>query len=325
MRIAVYRMCFALALGAATFGCGSPSGSTDAGVDSGVDGGFENGATDDGGTDGGTDSGTGDPSSFQIAVPPVDVAIGEEEFRCLHTSIDVGRAAGISRWSSSFTAGIFEIQVYFVANASRPEGTLEQCATIPSNGTWMYGTLRTPYSLSIPDGAAIPMAQPQPAVVRIHYLNGSAATVSASATITGELRPAGEAFTQAAAYLTLDTRIAIPPASTGSVTGSCGVPSGASFFALTTYTHKASTRTEVRDGTTVVFQSTDWNNPGDAQWGTPPHHVFTGNLGYTCEYNNPTNAPVTFGDGEGDEACMVIAYFFPATGNVMCVNGTVLP
>lgn len=75
----------------------------------------------------------------------------------------------------------------------------------------------------------------------------------------------------------------------------------------------------------MVFQSTNWTAPGDAAWGTPPHNVFTGNLGYTCEYNNLGNASLNFGESYNDEACSVIAYFFPASGPVLCVNGTVLP
>lgn len=295
-----------VALGA----CGASAPTGNAGPDAGSN------------PDNGADAGI---SSLDIAVPARVVAAGEETWECLYTTLDSGRAAGIKQWQSTMSAGIVELVVFFSDTASEQDGTVKPCGFPTDIPRWVYWANAESDALAMPAGVGMSMAQPQPAIVRVHYANASVAEVTATANITADLHAAGQSWVEAASFLSMNTQIDLQPGLNDSTSGSCAVPSGATFFALTTRTRTFGTKTEVRDGQAVVFQSTDWANPGDAPWGSPPHYAFSGNLGYQCEYYNSSTQTVRYGEGMNDETCDVIAYFFPATKQVTCLNSFILP
>jgi hypothetical protein len=305
--------------------CNSQPSAADAGIDSGlpVDSGTESGV--DGGLplgDGGSQTG---PATLEIPLPAHTVAAESDSYFCLHTTLDAGRVAGIGKWSSLSSAGVADLAVFFPQTAAQPDGTFASCTSPLGSARWVYGSASSPHALVMPAGAGMTVLRPQPAVVRVHYVNLTLNNLEASASISAELRPVGTAYSEAASYLSVNTQINLPPQQTTTVSGSCAVPAGAKFFSLTTRSRKYSVSTEVRDGTTVVLQSTDWQQPGSAPWADSPHHVFGGNLGYACTYQNTSNAPVTYGEDTHSETCEVIAYFFPATASRVCVNSTLLP
>jgi hypothetical protein len=46
-------------------------------------------------------------------------------------------------------------------------------------------------------------------------------------------------------------------------------------------------------------------------------------MSWDCTYSNPSNLTIQTGDSEEfDEQCFAIAYFFPATKPLVCVNGS---
>ena len=105
------------------------------------------------------------------------------------------------------------------------------------------------------------------------------------------------------------------------------MPAGSKFFALSTHSHKFTTRTEVKDGNAMVFESTNWDHPGSATWSAEPYFTFSsGRLSYRCEYNNTTGNTVGEGDSaQTDEMCMAVGYFFPSTSAKFCYNGQFVP
>jgi len=93
---------------------------------------------------------------------------------------------------------------------------------------------------------------------------------------------------------------------------------------MSTHTHRNSTLTEIRHGTTTLFQSTNWENPGAQVWPVAPFYSFMPDdlLTQRCVYDNSTNQIIATGDSYvSDEHCMAITYFFPATRSLWCFNG----
>jgi hypothetical protein len=65
--------------------------------------------------------------------------------------------------------------------------------------------------------------------------------------------------------------------------------------------------TALKDGSTVIFSSTDWEHPGSKDWKMAPYYSFTsGTMTYECKYtNNGSNANNTIVAGNTS------SYFHP--------------
>jgi hypothetical protein len=147
-------------------------------------------------------------------------------------------------------------------------------------------------------------------------------------TITAQALNRGVQYTASGTYVTYNANISIPPQTSGDVESkTCPVPPGAQFWRMTTHAHKQAVRTVVLDNLDVVFESTDWQNPGSQEWPAAPFFTFASNaLTYACTYDNPTNRTITAGDSSAtDEQCMAIGHYFPACLSRYCFNNFLLP
>jgi hypothetical protein len=286
-------------------GCDDRAAQMDAGADAGFDGGVDAG-----------------PTELTISIAPQEVIAGTEFFRCLYTTLHPGRVAGVWKWSSNLDPHVAEVRVFFPATVEESDQLLP-CANPLGSEPYAYAS--STGELAMPAGVAMTVLDPQPVIVRVHFENRFSQTFTAGASVKLHLVPASQTYSAAAAYLSVNSEMSIPAQGNATVTGSCPVPTGARFFFMTARTRKLGVGTEVRDGTNIILQSTDWTDPPFAPWADPPHHLFEGNLGYECRYSNPYDFTVNEGDMSYDETCEVLGYFFPATAPVLCVNSTVVP
>jgi len=286
---------------------------------------------DDGTTD--VDAGIEPPAEgFRIQTSPIMIMPGEEVTYCYYTTVPTTRTMGIKRWSSTMTPGSHHLILFF-DNHSEPDGTVTRdCGFAPSGGGaslpfWTYSAQSPVQEAVMPAGIGMTVNAGQKAFVQMHYLNTTEAPIMASVTIDAEAYAAADTFTPAAAYVTYNTQINVPANSTGNAGGNCAVPAGAKFFAMSTHAHQFATRTEVKDGASMVFESTNWEHPGTATWTTDPFYTFaSGRITYRCDYNNTSGAAVRTGNSaKTDEMCMAVGYYFPATAPKFCINSFVIP
>jgi hypothetical protein len=117
------------------------------------------------------------------------------------------------------------------------------------------------------------------------------------------------------------------------VNGNCPIPRNADqsvpkFYVMSTHSHKQSVHTFIKDGATMVFDSTSWEHPSATAWSTTPFFTFSsGKLSYQCEYMNPTNRTILDGDSAAtDEMCMAIGYYFPAPDGIghLCLDSSMI-
>jgi hypothetical protein len=164
----------------------------------------------------------------------------------------------------------------------------------------------------------------------MHYLNATDHEISAHVELNGDAYADGTTVRGAAPFITYKFQIEIGAAqgSKASVTGSCNASSNLKFFTMSTHVHKQGVHTSVKDGSTMVFQSDDWEHPGAQNWDAAPFFSFTsGMLTNQCDYINAngTDQPIVQGPSAAtNEMCMAVGYFFdPARTNVaarICVN-----
>ncbi|HEY4241129.1 MAG TPA: hypothetical protein VGM88_15005 [Kofleriaceae bacterium] len=265
---------------------------------------------------------------FQIKTPEITIPGNTEILYCYYFKMPVTAEAGVKEWQSKMSPGSHHMILYFTQTEAQPEGTIDQCGSMdPSNlPVWTYAAQQEDFSQAMPDGVGMPVPAAQPAFIQMHYLNTTDAAITVHVTLNGNTFAATDSYTHAAAFVTYNTRIDVPPNSFGSAQGSCDVPGDVQFFTLSTHAHQHATETKVGDGDTVLFDSTDWAHPGSMDWASPYYTFTSGKLDYQCDYYNSTTADVTTGpSAQTDEMCMAIGYFFPATAPIKCINSTIVP
>ncbi|MEZ4400777.1 MAG: hypothetical protein R3B06_12200 [Kofleriaceae bacterium] len=260
---------------------------------------------------------------FRIQSPDLTIEPGQEITYCYYTTIPTTQTLGIKRWSSTMTPGSHHLILFFGGN--QPDGTIEANCGF-GNGlplpVWTYSAQTPTNEALMPDGVGMTVPAGQKVFVQMHYLNTSDQPLQAHVVIDAEAYATGQQYTPAAAYITYNTQINIPPMSAGTAGGDCAVPAGAKFFTLSTHAHQRAVHTQVMDGAAMVFQSDDWEHPGATDWRAAPNFTFaSGRLTYRCDYQNDSAFAVRTGDSAAtDEMCMAVGYFFPATAPKYCIN-----
>jgi hypothetical protein len=279
--------------------------------------------------------------SFQVETPEIAVPAiggGGDDTFCYHFRTPNTQTAGIRRWSSVGPAGTAYVVLFTAPQDVRPPGTLSpgNCmfqGSALEPGSWVYDGRGASAELVMPgdDGAGKPVAMEiapnTPAYLVVRFLRGPN-PIQGKVTLTAEALAAGVAYTTTHTLTTFNSQISIPPLSTGDVESfTCDTPADATFWRLSTFTHGFATRSEIKDGPSVVFETTDFRQPGAATFGPPGFFTFsTDELTYTCTYDNLANRTIQTGIRDDlDELCVAVTHVFPATRSRFCVNDVLLP
>jgi len=264
---------------------------------------------------------------FQIVTPTLTVPAGTETTKCFYTTLDITDDVGVKQWISEMTYGCHHLIVYFTDTALAADGTVDDCQASNSGiPVWTYAAQTEHQQLDMPTDVGITVKAHQHLYVQTHYLNAGLEDLDVHATINGNAYEPGYSYTPAAPYITYNTQIDLDPGETATFGGTCAVPSNAQFFTLSTHAHRRATHTQVQDGTPVVFESDDWEEPGSTDWVDSSYSFSSGNLTYSCTYTNNESFHVGEGQSaETDEMCMAVGYMYPASAPTYCLNSFVVP
>ena len=274
---------------------------------------------------------------FQIQSPPVDINPGVEVTYCYYFHTPNTSELAIKKWASHMTQGSHHMILYLTPSDQQPPGTMstQRCGFGSGTAVWTYSAQTVDAEAPLPadDGTGTPVGQlikpGQSGFIQMHYLNASDSVLHAHVELNAEAYDDGVQVTPAAPFVTYNTTIDLSPGtslspSPGMVNGNCNVAAASKFYIMSTHTHKQGVHTFVKDGAATVFDSIDWEHPGEKTWPASPFFSFTsGKLTYQCEYMNTANRRIITGDSAAtDEMCMAIGYYFPApagTGH-FCLN-----
>jgi len=290
------------------------------------------------------DTGNGDLAppayGFQLKSPQIDIMPGQEITYCWYFHTPNTEAMAIKQWQSRMTAGSHHMIMFMTASDLMPEGSLSTSACGFSNPNvnnipiWTYASQNTDTTQALPsdDGSGTPVGQnvnaKQSGFFQMHYLNATDNVIHAHVTLNAEAYAKGTTVTPAGPYITFNTQISIPAASggnpgTASASGTCTVDPTEKFYIMSTHAHKQAVETFVKDGSTMVFDSTNWEHPGAKTWAATPFFTFAHGLTYQCNYSNPNAYVIHTGDSaQTDEMCMATGYYFPAPNGKahVCLN-----
>jgi Copper type II ascorbate-dependent monooxygenase, C-terminal domain len=275
---------------------------------------------------------------FQLISPDIVLQHNEQVTRCFGFKTSNTETLAINHWKSKMTVGSHHMIMFLTNTEEVPAGTVTpgDCGFGGSNPpTWTYAaqTEEAEMALPIDDGGGKPLAQSVGpgsfGYIQMHYLNATDNPMTVHVELTAEALDAGVPFTQTAAFITYNDMINIPANAVDfPQTQTCNTPPGAKFWLMSTHAHKQAVHTSVADGSTMMFQSDDWEHPGAATFMTPDK-FFTfagGKVTYECRYTNPNPSPIVDGnDAALQEMCMATGYYFPATRPRFCLDSFLVP
>ena len=289
---------------------------------------------------GGVDGAVSGTPAIDVQSTDITLTPGQEVTYCYYFHTSNTAPAVINKWVSDMTPGSHHL-ILFLGGPAHADGLdMSNSCGLGTGGIsnppiWVYSSQMSHQEMDLPadDGSGKPLGQIiQPnseAAIQMHYLNATDQTLTAHVHVSGYALPANTPYTETDAYITYNADISIGAGLTGvTETASCNLPQGVKFWTMSTHSHKQSVMTQVMDGSSMVFQSTDWEHPGAMTWQATPFYTFTNSqLTWSCTYNNnapppyepqgTSNANTTIRDGSSaatDEMCMAVGYFFPATG-----------
>jgi hypothetical protein len=278
---------------------------------------------------------------FRIVSPEIEIEPGQEITYCYYFRTPNTEPMAVKQWKSEMTPGSHHMIMYTTQNDQREPGTVtsQACGFGTGSGTdvpmWTYsaGTPSAEITLPADDGTGKPIAQDipanTPAYFQMHYLNATENVLSVQVVLDAFALEADAEYTKTAPYITFNGNINIPPGATNDVeTNSCATSPDTKFWMMSTHAHKQAIHTAVKDGSHVMFESTDWEHPGASMFMEPSsfYTFASGRLTYECTYNNPGTNTIRTGDSAAtDEMCMAVGYHFPASRATFCYNSIIVP
>ena len=271
--------------------------------------------------------------TFQILSGEVMVPAGAEFVSCFYFRPAM-EGLRIRSIRSRATGPVVDITLFSTVQDVMPPGTQTgvNCGWLQNHGIagkWLYSSYQAEdeYTFPADDGSGRPigliLSGETSAYLRIHSINlDFDAPAIAQVELELEGYPAGTDITAADSLLAHADDIEITSGTTATVTHTCPMPSGIQFTSLSTFSHKHSVHTFLEDTAAVVFESTQFANPGATRPDAAPFVSLAGDvLTYRCDYDNQTNLTIRDGDSPAvDENCIALGYFFPADAPIRCVN-----
>lgn len=271
---------------------------------------------------GGTGSATElKPYTASITVP--NVASGTEGTVCVQVRLDNAMPINVIKLHNTLSTASHH---FIVSKVTDPQSG-EQ-ANAPCQG-FRAATKGEPLSISqkkddvivLPDGVAYGLGASQVVNLELHYINTSSDPVDVMAST--ELYPAAaDAQVQEATVMLIGTaQISIGPhmmASSG--TKYAALPAGmdgAKFFAITGHTHRFGTSVKVSAASGPSDAGSLLYAPEPFMWDAPemkhldPAVDAPPGFSFECEWNNPSDDTIKFGESALDEMCFFWAYYYP--------------
>ncbi len=258
-----------------------------------------------------------------IALPVIDLAPGQQRTICYYTSLPTATDVAIRTWSSSITNGAHGLLVFTTPTPIMPDGTISEICDFqgPQSSNvarWLYEGAIPQDSTDAPVGVAMPFRAHQPLIIRMHVLNPTDIAQRIEAEVRAIALAPETSYVPSAVLVAFRENLTIAPNLVLNEAGACAQAAGRQVYRMASFSLAQSNLVEAFDGSGKLYRSTDYAHPGEVSWQTTPHTI-DGPLMYSCRYLNLTSNTMLRGGVEGrDEACAVVAHYFPATQDLIC-------
>lgn len=245
-----------------------------------------------------------------VRIGPLTIPPGEERTVCVVVDLGTEVPRMLRGLRTALTAGTHHVII--TRTVAAPNPTPVPCAPFAGGGGHdvLFIAQQSAAALTYPTGSGLPIAAHQSIHIEMHYLNtddepmmiGGSAELDLAAESTG-LREIDFLFTGGAS-------ISIPAHGTQTVETFHTLPVGSELFAATAHTHQWGRRAtlELTDASgaapRLLHDSTNWaERPIDVF--TPIVITEGQGLRLTCNFENQSDQPVSFGLSADDEMCFL--------------------
>ncbi len=294
-------------------GCGDDPGSNEDHETEGTGGGGGAGTTSGTGAGSGTGgSGGALPGDWQTLISgDWSLAPGSESYTCVVATVP--EQMYIHAIRPTVSPGTHHT-VLTRAGASQPDGTFD-CDAGTNGQNMLFGSGVGTEPFALPPGVAVKVEAGEKLLLNLHLFNVQPNSLSGTSAIEVQLLEPSEVVHEAQAVLAGTQNILINPMSAGSASGSCTIPAAKSLFAVFPHMHQLGVHMKVSvNGQTLLDAPYSFD---DQRWSglQPIIDLQAGDqVLVTCDYQNTTNQPVTFGDSSNAEMCFAGLFFYPEGG-----------
>lgn len=266
----------------------------------------------------------GEPLRLSIKVPGVPP--GTEGTKCLRVGLGNDAPIHVAKIHNTLSQSSHHFVVSTVEDPTVTEAPLFDCPPFraPLTGAPLVITQKHDDVTTMPNGVAYAIAANQLMHLELHYINTGSETADIEA--VSDLYPVdgSSGNLQEASFLLIgNLDISIPPHTSYS-TGPAFQPlpagfEGVNFYALTGHTHRFGTNVTVGVAASSSADVKMLYEPQPFKWDEPvvTHLSPTvtvpngGGFSFQCDWYNPTDNTVTFGESALAEMCFFWAYYYP--------------
>lgn len=317
----------ALALGCSALACSDSAQVADAGAADAAsppDGASDAGPTPDAA---GPDAAT--PTLLSRTIGPVSAGVGEEDTVCITINLNNPAPVRVTGIETHLSLGSHHMIVYAVDRV--PDRTEPSpCfpfADVLAGGKPLFIAQQEEAAITYPEGTAFELQANQSIKMEMHYINLGGGPADITGTVDFQLAEPDAELEAVDMIFWGTTDINVPPRASNASTMFRRVPGPTAsqpsikIFGLTSHTHQLGElavieRAPSLDGaaTAELHTSTTWAEPPLTIFDPPVEFDGSDGLRLICNYDNPTDRTVGFGEGFAEEMCFLWAYYYPSRG-----------
>ena len=266
-----------------------------------------------------------EPETFSASIRVPRVAAGEEGTVCVQVRLDNPAPVRVVRLHNVLSPASHHFIVSKVTDPAGAEESLAPCVAFRGaiRGAPLTITQKADDDIVLPPGVSYDLGASQVMHLELHYLNTGEEPVDIVATTELYVAPTNTELQEATVLLIGTSDIAIGPrtsASTGpKFTALPEGMDGVHFFAITGHTHRFGTNVEVSSAASDGQAETLLYAPQPFIWDAPEMthldpavEVPAGDgFSFECEWENPSDDTIGFGESALAEMCFFWAYYYP--------------
>jgi copper type II ascorbate-dependent monooxygenase-like protein len=280
---------------------------------------------------GSSSSGSGPSPSgvFTLSSTAVTLAPSEEQYLCWSFAVPAGATVQVVSTQVDVPAtGVHHYAVFTSPDPLPAQASAYPCTLMKSNWTLVAGGgVGTP-GMTLPPGTALQVAGGSQAILQLHLLNASGASLDVSPVNIGLVESADQGLSPAGVFVTGTTNIDIPAhAADVAIQGGCtlGAPLP-NVFAVFPHMHTLGNHIAVSlepasgaASTSLIDQT--WNFGQQGVYPATASAAAGDHVSVTCTYSNPGDTDVHYGESTHDEMCFGLLYYWPAASpSTYCIH-----
>jgi hypothetical protein len=202
--------------------------------------------------------------------------------------------------------------------AQYPDGVFP-CDAATNGHNMIYGSGVGTEADVMPEGLAVRLSAGDKILLNLHLFNATGAPLSGTSGVAVKRLDPADVVHEATSVLAGTFTIDIPPQSAGTAIGHCTVPSPVTIFSVGPHMHQLGRHmkvTSLRDGR--VVHDAPYSFEDQRHFMIEPFLALEAGdtVRVECEYQNPSNQSVQFGDSSNAEMCFAGLFHYPANSGL---------